>query len=303
MLTSTNIPLPKVNSTFLYLSNFYTDSPVGLKKAKGISKGDTLITAPLNSNACYLDVLSCLGSGSIAVAHGLVISAGSGLSINITAGTAYINGPVQLATATTAVVNASTTNYIWIGDSGVITVVNGSITPPGSSYAYLGAAITDGSGVTSVDFSGVVYIKNGIAYREVGDTDQPLDTPPSDWRGFTKTVKTVYFWDGTSYYSFAKGSTPGNGYKAITGTKSDADYTLANTEYSNEIIKLAWTGWTTGRNVVVPTVAGAKWVINNTTGYTATIKTSGGSGIAIANNKHAIVYCDGTNIVRITSDT
>ena len=57
-------------------------------------------------------------------------------------------------------------------------------------------------------------------------------------------------------------------------------------------------------NVVVATLT-KQWIFfNNTTGgFAMTVKTTGGSGIAIAAGKRAIVYCDGTNVVRVTADT
>lgn len=303
MLISTAVPLPKVNSTYLYLEDFHTSiTPTSLEKALGIGTVSPVITTPINHNAAYLDILAMLGAGSVGVAHGLVVSAGTGLNASVSAGTAFCNGPTQKKTASTVALNAFSTNYIWLADNGTFTVQDDIITAPTGDYVYLGAAITSGVAVTSVDLSGVVYLINGIAFREVGDTDQPVDTPNSAWRGFTKTARATYFWNGTAYVVLTSGVTPGNGYKAITGAKADADYTLTASEYSNEIIKLGWTGWSTGRNVVVPTVAGAKWVIYNSLGKTVTVKTASGTGIAIASTKSAIVYCDGTNIARATGD-
>lgn len=93
------------------------------------------------------------------------------------------------------------------------------------------------------------------------------------------------------------------GYANITGSKPDADYTLLSTEYSKLTINLGFTGWTVGRNIIVPTTTnGVQYQIINATGQTATVKTLAGTGIAIANNKAAIVFEDGTNVVRITAD-
>mgnify|MGYP000863101749 CR=1 FL=1 len=302
-MLSTSVPLPIVNANYFYLEDKYA-SGVSLQAAKSVSVGEkTGLSAKWNFNGAEIDLTSMFGSGSMAVIHGLIPSAGTGLNANISAGTALVNGPTQKKTSSTVALAASSTNYIWLSNLGILTSVDDSITPPPGAQIYIGAAITNDSSVTSIDLSGVIYLQNGVAFRTVTDTDQPVDTPPSSWRGFTKTARATYFWNGTSYDLLSKGATPGNGYKAITGAKSDADYILSASEYSNEIIKLGWTGWTTGKNVVVPTVAGAKWVIHNATGQTATVKTSGGTGIAIANTKHATVYCDGTNIVRITADT
>lgn len=95
------------------------------------------------------------------------------------------------------------------------------------------------------------------------------------------------------------------GYANVSGSKPDADYTLLAAEYSCLYVDLTFTGWTTGRNVIVPTSAaghGVPYIVKNATGQTATIKTSGGTGIALANGKTAVLYENGTNVVRVTAD-
>jgi hypothetical protein len=57
-------------------------------------------------------------------------------------------------------------------------------------------------------------------------------------------------------------------------------------------------------NVIVALLT-KQWIFyNNTTGgFAITVKTNTGTGIAIAAGKRAIVYCDGTNVVRASPDT
>lgn len=90
---------------------------------------------------------------------------------------------------------------------------------------------------------------------------------------------------------------------------SDADYTLATTgtppfEWQRAAVKITDTGpvLTTGRNIIVPAEAKA-YIFINATAQTLTLKTSAGSGIAVATTKTALLYCDGTNVVRVTADT
>ena len=67
---------------------------------------------------------------------------------------------------------------------------------------------------------------------------------------------------------------------------------------------LTTTGVLTGdRNVILPDRG--EWIVycNNTGAFTTTFKTSGGSGIVVAQTKRAILYADGTNVVRVTADT
>ena len=89
---------------------------------------------------------------------------------------------------------------------------------------------------------------------------------------------------------------------------SDADYTLATTgtapyEWQRAAIKItdSPSTLTTGRNIIVPAEA-KPYIFINATAQTLTLKTSAGSGIAVAASKTALLYCDGTNVVRVTAD-
>lgn len=95
--------------------------------------------------------------------------------------------------------------------------------------------------------------------------------------------------------------------KAIAGIASvahtdAASYTLTTNNGADDearcmILKVTGT-LTAARNVVCPGVEKLYIVSNETTGgYAITIKTSGGTGISVANGKKKIVYCDATNVV------
>lgn len=91
---------------------------------------------------------------------------------------------------------------------------------------------------------------------------------------------------------------------ALTFT-SDANKTLLSTEYEAVILDFGTgTALTATRNVVVPLTAGAMWIVRNATNGAQSIQVIGasGTGVTIANGKTAIVFCDGTNIVRVTAD-
>ena len=86
---------------------------------------------------------------------------------------------------------------------------------------------------------------------------------------------------------------------------SDADYTLStvNLEHDNLVIKITDTGTylTQGRNIIVPDLNRQYVAWNNTGGgYSLTFKTSGGTGIAIADGEKKLVYCDGVNVQLIS---
>ena len=67
---------------------------------------------------------------------------------------------------------------------------------------------------------------------------------------------------------------------------------------------LTTTGVLTGnRNVIVPNDWEGVVYCNNSGAFTTTFKTSGGTGIVVAQGKRAILFADGTNVVRVTADT
>jgi hypothetical protein len=82
-------------------------------------------------------------------------------------------------------------------------------------------------------------------------------------------------------------------------TASDVTLTAAQARCR----RLATSGTLTGnRNVIVPDRG--EWIVYNgcSGAFTLTVKTTAGGGIVVAQSTHAIVYADGTNVVRITAD-
>lgn len=86
--------------------------------------------------------------------------------------------------------------------------------------------------------------------------------------------------------------------KSVAG---GVDVTLTTAEARNAILE--FTGTLTGNiNVVVPTKTRRYIVYNNTAGaFSLTVKTSGGTGVAVTQSTRAWVYCDGTNVVSVGS--
>ena len=84
---------------------------------------------------------------------------------------------------------------------------------------------------------------------------------------------------------------------------SDANTTLTFAKVRNQILE--FTGaLTAARNIVLPLKPRQWTVFNNTTGgFGLQFIGTTGTGITVAAGKRAIVYADGTNIVRVTADT
>jgi hypothetical protein len=91
-------------------------------------------------------------------------------------------------------------------------------------------------------------------------------------------------------------ATAGRLSKSVAG---GSDVTLTTTEARNAVLE--FTGILTGNiNVIVPTKARKYIVYNNTTGaFTLTVKTSGGTGIAVTQATRVWLYCDATNVVQL----
>lgn len=81
-----------------------------------------------------------------------------------------------------------------------------------------------------------------------------------------------------------------------------ADVTLTQAQAACRY--LTTTGILTGnRSVIVPNDWEGIVYCNNTGAFTTTVKTSGGTGIVVAQTKRANLLADGTNVVRVTPDT
>lgn len=111
------------------------------------SVGDTLPAADWNDNFELVEQ-SILDLGPYVIS-GLVPSAGTGLAVDVTAGTASIGGRVTFTSFSISSLAPSAVNHLYVLNDGTGTS-NTTGTAPANS-AKLGTATTDGSGVTSVD--------------------------------------------------------------------------------------------------------------------------------------------------------
>ena len=91
---------------------------------------------------------------------------------------------------------------------------------------------------------------------------------------------------------------------AIAIGGSPTGYVLSAIQAASEILEFTGT-LTENETVTVPAVVDQWIVFNNCSGsppFTLTVKTAAGNGIAVEQGKRAILYCDGTNVVRATAD-
>ena len=92
----------------------------------------------------------------------------------------------------------------------------------------------------------------------------------------------------------------------------DADYTLATTgdyprEYQHFIIQITDTGTllsavSPAKSIIVPSSYTRAYLFINSTAQELTFKATTGTGIIVAATRWALLYYDGSNMTRLTSD-
>lgn len=157
----------------------------------------------VNRHSTRGDLTGRWGGGAAAVATGLDLAPGTGLTLNVAAGQAMIDGPVTLSASTPlALSNNQSRIFIWLTQAGVPTPVNGSMAPPATACAYLGSASTKNGVITQVDYSGRMELRGGIPQRTTSDQGTPTDAPPA---GFSFLHRggggsgILWLWDGVRY--------------------------------------------------------------------------------------------------------
>ena len=177
----------------------------------------------------------------------------------------------------TASVNDRAKMFNWTGAAGTLTLPDPTLVGPGW-FIYLrnsgtGAILADPVGLTLLDGT------SGISF-------QPGES-------------AIIASDGVNCYTigFGQSATFAFDYTviAVAGT---GNYSLTGTELNR--ISYRFTGVLTGnRVIIVPATVQQYWIDNQTTGsYTFTVKTPSGLGVAITTGERAILYSDGTDVLR-----
>lgn len=309
-LTADLCPVPVVPAALLSIAG---GAPNVASTVTSLASGIGSLSTPFNRNAVRIDTLGRAGAGAYAidwdsnpasaVLPGLDLTVDSGLDLAIAAGQAVLDSVVQkLAPVTVTLTDNIARVYLWMSSNGTIHQVNNSTTPPAvGAVAYLGSAVTSGGSITAVDGSGVCYFKSGMVVRRTADVGCPSDSPPAGLCFVNVCVGGAFLWTGEGYQNLT------NSGIATLNFSSDANKTLASSEYSNRYLSFAATGTTltAQRNVVLPlTPAGRLWTIENNSPGGQAIQPIGatGTGVVIGAGKYAEIRSSGTNIVRVTPD-
>ena len=92
--------------------------------------------------------------------------------------------------------------------------------------------------------------------------------------------------------------------RTVISMPSDTNISLSTADVATQILEIgSAVDLTTTRDVVIP-LAARQWTVFNATtgGQSIQLIGSTGTGVTIGTNKRAIIYADGTNIVRVTAD-
>jgi hypothetical protein len=177
----------------------------------------------------------------------------------------------------TASVNDRAKMFNWTGAAGTLTLPDPTVVK-NNWFIYLrnsgtGAILADAVGTTLIDGTA------GISF-------QPGES-------------AIIASDGVNCYTigFGQSATFAFDYTVIAVAGS-GNYTLTGTELNR--ISYRFTGVLTGnRTILVPATVQQYWVDNKTTGsYVFTVKTPSGLGVTLATGERAILYSDGTDVLR-----
>jgi hypothetical protein len=152
---------------------------------------------------------------------------------------------------------------------------------------------------TVVSNNWFIYLRNSGSGAIVADAPGTTSIDGSTSLSFQPGESAIIACDGVDFYTigFGKSAVFAFDYTviAVGGT---GNYTLTGTELNR--VSYRFTGVLTGnRNIIVPATVQQYWVDNQTTGaYTFTVKTPAGLGVALASGERAILYSDGTDVLR-----
>lgn len=210
-----------------------------------IPQAGNIITAPLNTNGFMSDMQGRYGGGLIGLCAGLVITAGAGLQVNVSAGHAMIDGLVEnpASFSVTGIADSTARIWIWLKQNGVLVAVPTSTVPPAGLCCLVGSCTTAGGAVTAVDTSGVMYLYGGIGHRYTADPGIPTDTPPTNVAFYHTTAFGAFKWEGTTAYKqvFTPSVTvdPTSVAEGLAWLRSD---TLKQSVYSGGVVQRAGIG-------------------------------------------------------------
>lgn len=218
-----------------------------------------------------------VGTGS-AVASEL---AGSGLVA--LAGLLAVNmNAVMVSASYTLTLAARDILQVWTGGSGTITLPPASTAGNGFMFPFA----NNGSGSVTITPVG-------------GDEIDGASTSV-----FTQTQSGFVISTGTGWVTVGKGIQNTFAVTLLNLNVAGSSNVTETSAQAQNIIQ-QFTGALTGNiNVIVPNTVQIYYIYNNTSGsFSLQVKTAAGTGITVTQGSHAILYCDGTNVLNAFTAT
>jgi hypothetical protein len=218
----------------------------------------------------------------------------------------------------------STTNLRTLAVGSSPYAVQNAFNNAASAASLLGIDEVGTSGLTLAIFGGKVLV-GGVLTTLANQTSLAMTASSTNYVEFDPTdtgtasgikINTTAFTAGrtplytvvadgsaiTSWTDYRTWGAPRNP-RGVVNMASDANRTLTQAEAAVDILEMTSVSLGATRNVVLPLIPKQWTVFNNTTGSQSLVFIGAtGTGITVANAKRAVIYADGTNIVRVTAD-
>lgn len=172
----------------------------------------------------------------------------------------------------------------------------------GLTWGYYGANVLVNGVLTQIANATLKLTASTTNYVEAEPTTGAVSSNTTGFTAGRTPLYTVVTGTGTvTSYTDHRLAVPD-----VTGllakAMSNANTTLTFAEVRNQILEFTGT-LTVDRNIVLPLKPRQWTVFNNTTGgFGLQFIGATGTGITVAAGKRAIIYADGTNVVRVTAD-
>ena len=175
-------------------------------------------------------------------------------------------------------------------------------TTSGLTWGYYGGNVLVNGALTQIANGTLSLTASASNYIEAEPTTGAVSFNTTGFTaGLTPIYTAVTGTSTVSSYTDHRIAVPDH-HGRLTKAMSDANTTLTFAEVRNQILEFTGT-LTAQRNIVLPLKPRQWTVFNGTTGgFGLQFIGATGTGITVAAGKRAIVYSDGTNIVRATAD-
>lgn len=175
-------------------------------------------------------------------------------------------------------------------------------TSSGLTWGYYGGNVLVNGALTQIANGTLTLTASTINYIEAEPTTGAVSSNTTGFTAGRTPLYTVVTGSASvTSYTDNRLATPDH-HGLLAKAMSDANTTLTFAEVRNQILQFTGT-LTAARNIVLPLRPRQWTVFNNTTGgFGLQFIGATGTGITVAAGKRAIIYADGTNVVRVTAD-